>query len=50
MDMYQTLHKWDEAIKIAEKKNIPDVIELKKNYFDWLLDSNQEGKAGEIKE
>ena len=48
--MYQTLHKWDEAIKIAEKKNIPDVLELKKNYFDWLLDSNQEGKAGEIKE
>ena len=48
--MYQNLHKWDEAIKIAEKKNIPDVGELKKSYFDWLLDSNQEGKAGEIKE
>jgi len=33
MEMYQELHKWDESIKIAEKKNHPDVMELKANYF-----------------
>ena len=48
--MYQELHKWDESIKIAEKKNHPDVMELKANYFQWLLDTNQEEKAGEVKE
>jgi intraflagellar transport protein 172 len=32
MEMYQELHKWDESIKIAEKKNHPDLMELKQNY------------------
>ena len=50
MEMYQELHKWDESIKIAEKKNHPDVKELKENYYNWLIQSNQDGKAGEIKE
>ena len=50
MDFYQELHKWDESIKIAERKNHPDVKELKQNYFQWLLDTNQEGKAAEVKE
>lgn len=48
--MYQLMHKWDESIKIAEKKNHPDVKELKANYFQWLLDTNQEQKAAEVKE
>lgn len=33
MAMYQELHRWDESIKIAEKKNHPDVKEFKENYF-----------------
>ncbi len=48
--MYQELHKWDESIKIAEKKNHPDVADLKANYYQWLLDTNQEEKAAEVKE
>jgi len=31
MEMYQEMHKWDESIRIAEKKNHPDVADLKKN-------------------
>lgn len=50
MEMYQELHKWDETIKIAEKKNHPDVEELKEHYYSWLLETGQEEKAGEIKE
>ena len=47
--MYQELHRWDESIKIAEKKNHPDVRELKEIYFQWLLEINQKAKAAEVK-
>ena len=50
MAMYQELHRWDESIKIAEKKSHPDVREFKENYFQWLLETNQEAKAAEVKE
>lgn len=50
MNMYQELHKWDEAIKIAERKNHPEVREFKENYFQWLLETAQEAKAAEVKE
>lgn len=45
MEMYQELHKWDESIKIAEKKNHPQVKELKENYYTWLLQTKQESKV-----
>ena len=50
MHMYQELHKWDESIKIAEKKNHPDAKAFKENYYQWLLETNQEAKAAEVKE
>ena len=48
--MYQELHRWDESIKIAEKFKHQDVREFKENYFQWLLETNQEAKAAEVKE
>ena len=48
--MYQELHRWDESISIAEKKNHPLVRDFKENYYEWLLDTNQESKAAEVKE
>jgi intraflagellar transport protein 172 len=50
MAMYQELHRWDESIKIAEKFKHQDVREFKDNYFQWLLETNQEAKAAEVKE
>lgn len=50
MEMYQELHKWDESIKIAERKGHPQVKELKANYFQWLMETGQEEKAAELKE
>lgn len=50
MTMYQELHRWDESIKIAEKFKHQDVREFKDNYFQWLLETNQEAKAAEVKE
>lgn len=44
------MHKWDDSIRIAEKRNHPEVNELKKNYYDWLLETKQEEKAAELKE
>ncbi|KAJ3326468.1 hypothetical protein HDU76_012895, partial [Blyttiomyces sp. JEL0837] len=50
MEMYQELHKWNMSIKVAESKNHPDLENLRKNYFQWLVESGQEDKAGELKE
>jgi intraflagellar transport protein 172 len=50
MEMYQELHKWEDVIKIAEKINHPDVANLKMNYFDWLITTNQKDKAAELRE
>ncbi|KAI8611221.1 hypothetical protein BC830DRAFT_1069003 [Chytriomyces sp. MP71] len=50
MSMYQEMHKWDKSIKVAEFKNHPDLDHMKRNYFQWLIDSGQEDKAGELKE
>eukprot|EP00826_Nyctotherus_ovalis_P043861 TRINITY_DN4676_c0_g1_i2.p1 TRINITY_DN4676_c0_g1~~TRINITY_DN4676_c0_g1_i2.p1 ORF type:complete len:185 (-),score=75.36 TRINITY_DN4676_c0_g1_i2:15-569(-) len=50
MDMYQELHKWDESLRLAEMKNHPEIKELKASYIQWLLQTNQEAKAAEVKE
>ncbi|TPX67270.1 hypothetical protein SpCBS45565_g03981 [Spizellomyces sp. 'palustris'] len=50
MEMYQELHKWNLSIKVAEAKNHPELDTLKRNYFQWLIDSGQEDKAGQLKE
>jgi len=31
MEMYQSLKRWDESIRIAVKQNVPNVSEQKKN-------------------
>lgn len=50
MAMYRELHKWDELILIAEKRKHPKLNDYKSNYFQWLLSTNQEEKAAEVKE
>nr|CAD7394030.1 unnamed protein product [Timema cristinae] len=50
LDMYRRLHKWDEALALAEMKGHPRLEELKSAHMKWLLESKQEEKAGEIKE
>ncbi|MCL4124638.1 UNVERIFIED_CONTAM: hypothetical protein GTU68_062016, partial [Idotea baltica] len=50
ISMYQGLHKWDEAVELAEMKGHPEAENLKKTQLQWLLDTHQQGHAGEIKE
>jgi intraflagellar transport protein 172 len=41
LDMYQELHKWDEAIFVAEAKNHENAADLRSNYYTWLIDTGQ---------
>ncbi|PIK55820.1 putative intraflagellar transport protein [Apostichopus japonicus] len=50
MEMYQELHKWDDAIAVAEAKGHPELETLRQNYYQWLMETGQEEKAGELKE
>ncbi|XP_069461553.1 intraflagellar transport protein 172 homolog isoform X2 [Ambystoma mexicanum] len=50
MEMYQELHMWDDCIAVAEAKNHPELENLKRSYYQWLTESQQEEKAGEVRE
>ena len=38
------------AISLAETKGHPELDTLKRTYYNWLLDTGQEERAGEMKE
>lgn len=46
--MYKRLHKWDDAIEVAEAKAHPDVETLKSDFQHWLSDTKQDEKAAEV--
>ncbi|XP_060165824.1 intraflagellar transport protein 172 homolog isoform X5 [Globicephala melas] len=50
MDMYQQLHRWDECIAVAEAKGHPALEKLRQGYYQWLMDTQQEERAGELQE
>ncbi|XP_059516265.1 intraflagellar transport protein 172 homolog [Myotis daubentonii] len=50
MNMYQELHRWDECIAVAEAKGHPALEKLRRGYYQWLMDTQQEERAGELKE
>eukprot|EP00928_Gymnodinium_smaydae_P061483 TRINITY_DN45540_c0_g1_i1.p1 TRINITY_DN45540_c0_g1~~TRINITY_DN45540_c0_g1_i1.p1 ORF type:complete len:1813 (+),score=398.59 TRINITY_DN45540_c0_g1_i1:155-5440(+) len=50
LQMYQELHKYDESIKLAERKQHPKLMNLKNFYLQWLLTTQQEEKAGALQE
>lgn len=50
MEMYQDLHMWDDCIAVAEAKGHPELDNLRGSYYAWLMETNQNEKAGEVKE
>ncbi|XP_053503578.1 intraflagellar transport protein 172 homolog isoform X4 [Ictalurus furcatus] len=50
MEMYQELQMWDSCIAIAEAKGHPEVDNLRRSYYAWLIETKQNEKAGEMKE
>eukprot|EP01038_Epipyxis_sp_PR26KG_P006699 gene6699-9188_t len=49
IDMYQKLFKHNEAIRVAEQSKHPEASEMRQSYYQYLLDSNQEERAAELK-
>ncbi|KAJ1528639.1 hypothetical protein ONE63_007034 [Megalurothrips usitatus] len=50
IDMYQKMHKWNQALSIAEFKGHEGTERLASNYLSWLIETKQDDKAGEVKE
>uniref|UniRef100_A0A1A8U1D0 Intraflagellar transport protein 172 homolog n=1 Tax=Nothobranchius furzeri TaxID=105023 RepID=A0A1A8U1D0_NOTFU len=50
IEMYQELHMWDDCIALAEAKAHPELNGLRGKYFQWLTETGQHDKAGEVKE
>lgn len=50
MNMYRELHRWDECIAVAEAKGHPALEKLRRDYYQWLMDTHQEERAGELQE
>jgi intraflagellar transport protein 172 len=39
--MYKELHRWDEAVQIAESRGHPLASQLRQQYVEWLLKTGQ---------
>ena len=50
IEMYQTMHRWTDAIKVAEETGNGDASQMKLHYFEYLEKSGQEEAAAKLKE
>ncbi|CAF1105880.1 unnamed protein product [Rotaria sp. Silwood1] len=49
IDMYRSMHHWDEAIAVADRKRHPQADELRSTYYKWLIDTKQIARAADWK-
>ena len=49
IEMYQRLYKYSDAIRVAEQNRHPATAEMSQEYYQYLLDTNQEEGAAELK-
>ncbi|CAI5455003.1 unnamed protein product [Caenorhabditis angaria] len=49
VNMYTTLHKWDEALELAKATNYPGYEQLRTSYLRALHETGQDSKAAELK-
>jgi len=50
IEMYQTLHHFEDAIRVADATQHPDCDNIRSDIFAYFLDSNQQGRAAALKE
>jgi intraflagellar transport protein 172 len=50
INMYQTVHQFDEAIAVADSRKHADAAQMREDYFALLKRTNQEEKAAKLKE
>ena len=49
IEIFKELHKYEEALRIAENHHITEYNSMKQEYFDWLIRSEMFDKAAELK-
>jgi intraflagellar transport protein 172 len=50
IDMYNALHRYEDAIKVADSRDLPQAADMRDKYYSWLLESGQEEVAAALKE
>lgn len=50
LQMYKNLRRWDDAIKLAERRGYYGLKELREEQMMYLLRSGQEEQAGQVLE
>ncbi|CAH1372030.1 unnamed protein product [Tenebrio molitor] len=50
LDMYKKLHKWDEALRLAEQRGYDKLKELQEEHMSLLLQTGQYEKVGQVLE
>ncbi|CAH2245239.1 intraflagellar transport 172 homolog [Pelobates cultripes] len=50
MEMYQSLHMWEDSIAVAKAMGHPELENMRRTYLQYLADSKQEERAGEVRE
>lgn len=50
MELYQEVRKWEDSIRVAETYGYADVDNLKKGYYQYLLETRQEERAALLKD
>ena len=50
VQMYHTMHRWTDALAVAESANLPEADDMRREYLSHLLDSGQEEEAARLKE
>ncbi|KAJ9466254.1 Intraflagellar transport protein 172 [Diplonema papillatum] len=48
--MWEELFRFDESIAVAEAKGHRDAEKMRKFYYEWLMETNQQDKAAELRE
>eukprot|EP01059_Diplonema_ambulator_P008871 TRINITY_DN18639_c0_g1_i5.p1 TRINITY_DN18639_c0_g1~~TRINITY_DN18639_c0_g1_i5.p1 ORF type:complete len:1382 (+),score=614.47 TRINITY_DN18639_c0_g1_i5:304-4146(+) len=48
--MWEELFRFDESIAVAEAKGHKNAEKMRKEYFEWLMESKQQDKAAELRE
>jgi intraflagellar transport protein 172 len=50
IEMWDELYRFEESIAVAESRNHADAGAIRTRYYNWLTDTMQEEKAGELRE
>jgi len=50
IEMWDEMFRYDDSIAAAESRNHPEAANLRSRHYNWLMETKQEEKAGELRE